>query len=261
MNDIMNDIKKITTNTDISFTIGKTIFHSKKITSTNKIILDNVDGIFSNGDVFFTDIQTKGVGRYNREWDSQKGGLYFSILFQKITDLQKFYKFIILIALAIKKQLEELSNDFTNFKIKWPNDIYYKDKKICGILSQTKIQGNEISLVIGVGININNQFSNKDNFRNPPISLKEILNKKSDVYLILQTLIKKFNYYYDEFLDDNFNNYLPDLNKSIYKKNEQINFTKSNKTISIKPLEFSQNGHLICEINGKRKLFSFGELE
>lgn len=257
----MNTIEKITTQLSDNLVIGKNIFHCKEITSTNAIMLDNVDRLFLNGDILIADVQTVGIGRYNRKWNSEKGGLYFSILFQQIDDLQKFYKFIILVALAVKEELEELTSDFNNFKIKWPNDIYYKDKKICGILTQTKIQGEINKLVIGIGININNTFSKKDIFRNIPIALKEIIHKKSDLQNISQQLIIKINYYYDEYIKDNFNNYLIRLNQSIYKRNEKIKFTKDGKSILVRPLEFAYNGCLICEVNGKRKLFSVGEIE
>ncbi len=257
----MNTIEKITTQLSDNLVIGKNIFHCKEITSTNAIMLDNVDRLFLNGDILIADVQTVGIGRYNRKWNSEKGGLYFSILFQQIDDLQKFYKFIILVALAVKEELEELTSDFNNFKIKWPNDIYYKDKKICGILTQTKIQGEINKLVIGIGININNTFSKEDIFRNIPIALKEIIHKKSDLQNISQQLIIKINYYYDEYIKDNFNNYLIRLNQSIYKRNEKIKFTKDGKSILVRPLEFAYNGCLICEVNGKRKLFSVGEIE
>lgn len=258
---LMNKIEKITLKKHNELAIGGNIYHCKEIISTNTIILDNADGIFSNGDILFADIQTEGVGRYNRKWDSQKGGLYFSILFQQVDDLQKFYRFVVLTALAVKEELEELTNDFQNFKIKWPNDIYYKDKKICGILTQTKIQGEKIRLVIGIGINVNNTFSRGTIFSNPPISLKEIVHKKSNVYNILQSLINKINYYYNEYNKDNFHKYLIRLNKSIYKRNEKIKFTKDDKTILVRPLEFSQNGYLVCEVNGQQELFSIGEIE
>jgi len=257
----MNTIEKITLKLSDNLVIGKNIFHCKEITSTNAIILDNADGLFSNGDILIADIQTSGIGRYDRKWNSEKGGLYFSILFQQIDDLQKFYKFIILVAFAIKEELEELTSDFNDFKIKWPNDIYYKDKKICGILTQTKIQGEKIKLVIGIGININNTFLKEDIFRNTPIALKEIIHKINDLQNISQQLIIKINYYYDEYIKDNFNNYLIRLNQSIYKRNKKIKFTKNGKSILVRPLEFAYNGCLICEVNGKRKLFSVGEIE
>ncbi len=257
----MSTIEKITLKLNNELNIGKNIYHCEETTSTNTIILDNTNGLFSNGDILFADTQTHGIGRYNRKWDSGRGGLYFSILFQQIDDLQKFYKFIVLIALAVKEELEELTNDFIHFKIKWPNDIYYKDKKICGILTQTKIKGENIKLVIGIGINVNNTFSRETIFRNSPIALKEIVHKKSNVYDILQLLINKINYYYDEYIKDNFDNYLVRLSQSIYKRNEKIKFTIAGKTILVRPLKFAQNGYLICEVNGQTKSFSIGEIE
>ena len=257
----MNIIEKFTTKLNDEFTIGKNIFHCEKTTSTNRIMLTNSNNLFATGDILFADIQTEGIGRYKRKWDSQKGGLYFSILFEQIDDLQNFYKFIILIALAVKEELEELTGDSKNFKIKWPNDIYYKDKKICGILTQTKIQGKKIKLAVGIGININNKFTKRDDFRNPPIALKEIIGKNLNLFTILKNLINKHNSYYNEFMNDNFGYYLSVLNASLYKQNKKIKFTQSGKTITIRPLEISHNGKLIAKTGGEKKLFSFGEIE
>lgn len=257
----MNKVEKIRLKSHNELTVGRNIYYCKKISSTNTVMLENKDGLFSSGDILIADTQTDGVGRYNRKWYSEKGGLYFSILFQQIDDLQKFYRFIVLIALAVKEELEKLTNDFANLTIKWPNDIYYKDKKICGILTQTKIKGENIKVVIGIGININNSFSKENIFRNPPIALKEIVYKQSNIFNIFQSLNNKINYYYDEYNKDNFHKYLLRLNKSIYNRNKKIKFTKDGKTIFVRPLEFAQNGYLICEVNGKKELFSIGEIE
>ncbi|MEA1986382.1 MAG: biotin--[acetyl-CoA-carboxylase] ligase [Candidatus Marinimicrobia bacterium] len=257
----MDTIKKIQINLNNQNIIGKNIYYTETITSTNTIMLNNSNKLFSNGDVLIAETQTAGLGRYNRKWDSIKGGLYFSMFFQQINDLQNFYKFIIFVAFAVKEELEKQTKDYKNFKIKWPNDIYYKDKKICGILSQSRIQREKIRLVIGVGININNIFSKKTEFNNPPISMKTILNKNVNIYAFLENLINKINFYYNEFTQNNFTNYLPLLNNSLYKKNKKIKLTKLGKTISIRPLEISHNGYLIGEIDGQKELFSFGEIE
>ena len=57
-----------------------------------------------------------------------------------------------MVGLAIRDTLEELYD--IDSKIKWPNDIFFKNKKLCGILIETKYENNLVKIIIGIGINV-----------------------------------------------------------------------------------------------------------
>ena len=113
-----------------------------------------------NGVVVCTKRQTAGRGRLGRKWESDKGGVYFSVLISAKNRAENLSAITAICAAAVKTALGK----YTECAIKWPNDIVSADgKKLCGILTKLKTEGNEISsLDIGIGINVNNEsFSDK----------------------------------------------------------------------------------------------------
>ena len=97
--------------------------------------------------------QTKGQGRFRRKWHSETGGLYFSqLLFPDISVKDKSAQMIMLVALAIARSLESLTNQ--KCELRWPNDIIFGGKKIGGVLCETKQE----ALIIGVGLNLNQTY-------------------------------------------------------------------------------------------------------
>ena len=98
-----------------------------------------------------------------------------------------------IVSLAIKEELDTYTTDIS---IKWPNDIYWKDKKICGMLIENDLMGRNISQSIaGVGININQEVfhSSAPN----PVSLFQITGKQYDIVKILENIIIRSQMYYE----------------------------------------------------------------
>ncbi|CAG4991968.1 Bifunctional ligase/repressor BirA [Dyadobacter sp. CECT 9275] len=136
--------------------IGKKVIYLPSCHSTNDIAAELVrGGMFSEGTVVITDEQTKGRGQRGSVWLSPPGeNLTFSLI---ITPEQVLIaeQFVIsqAVALGVSSYLKARGLDA---KIKWPNDIYIGQKKVCGTLIENSIQGNSIvSSVIGIGVNIN----------------------------------------------------------------------------------------------------------
>ena len=118
------------------------------IDSTNNYIREHLDEL-DNYSLVFAHHQTKGKGRITRSWYDDKNSITASLL---IKDVKGNVKHLSLIAAyATFKALKELDLDV---KIKWPNDKYIGDKKLCGILIETIIT-NKIDAIIGYGINSN----------------------------------------------------------------------------------------------------------
>ncbi len=136
---------------------GYTLFHTKEIDSTNSYFKREKDH-FKGDSILLADHQTAGRGREIRKWEDNKEDLLFS-LFSK-EDL----RFEILMPLAILRATRR--HHATSF-IKWPNDLYVEDKKLCGILIEKSYEKSSFhSQVIGVGIN----FSKKENL--PSIGMR-----------------------------------------------------------------------------------------
>lgn len=128
--------------------------------------------------------QTAGRGQKGNSWEAEAGkNLTFSLLIRKPNvDVKEQFYISEAVSLAIVDTLEKYA---TGFKIKWPNDIYYGDSKISGILIEHSLDGEGIDYtIIGVGLNINQQVfvSNAPN----PISLTHITGESYDLNLLTE---------------------------------------------------------------------------
>ncbi len=122
------------------------LLHIKYTDSTNEEVFRLKDKVKVP---FFVraDVQSGGRGRYGRVWISQEGGLWMTGLFKKKGNEDGF-KFMFGSALVVYKVLVGLG---VKARIKFPNDVYYLDKKLCGIL----VEERENLLAVGVGLNVN----------------------------------------------------------------------------------------------------------
>ena len=133
------------------------------------------------------DSQTKGKGQRGNSWESEAGkNLTFSIvLYPTALEARKQFCLSMLTALACHEALDNYTNGFS---IKWPNDIYWKDKKIGGILIENELEGEYIvQSIIGIGLNINQEvfYSDAPN----PVSLKQILNVDIDIQEVMMKVV------------------------------------------------------------------------
>ncbi|MDA7715264.1 biotin--[acetyl-CoA-carboxylase] ligase [Pelagibacteraceae bacterium] len=162
----------------------------QSVKSTNDVALKLVKNKYTKPTIISAIQQTKGRGTRGKKWISKKGNLFLSIFFEMKQEKINFKHFAILNAYLIKRIISKFSN---KIKIKWPNDLLFKKKKICGILQETVIIGKKNFLITGIGINTNSN-PNIQGFSST--SLKEITNKNIDNNKVLN-MIKKT---YEKFL-------------------------------------------------------------
>lgn len=137
-------------NTNLPFRLH--IFES--VASTNKTLweLSAVEPL--SGCVVIAAEQTAGRGQWGRSWVSQRDGLYLSFGFAPQLDINSGYQLTLATAWGIAEQLRKYGVDV---EIKWPNDLVLDNRKLGGILTETKVRAGKITqAVIGVGINWKN---------------------------------------------------------------------------------------------------------
>ena len=151
------------------------VIHFDEIDSTNNYLKNSY--ILLNDFTFVTaDYQSKGKGRNDRVWSSNKGeNLMFSFLIKNPALLRKYGALSLITAIEVAKLLE--AYNFKEVSIKWPNDVFINDKKVCGILLEGQILE---YLVIGVGLNVNQKIF-PDGLRRPATSLSLEMNKSFDI--------------------------------------------------------------------------------
>ena len=146
--------------------LGKDNFYYETIDSTQKEIWRRIENnTIKNGTIVIADIQTDGMGTHGRKWYTDySNNIAFSCYIECNCKIENMNGLTIQIANILQEIFEKLYNIKLN--IKEPNDLYYNGKKIGGILTESKVLGEDIRfLVIGIGINtsqtkFNNELEN-----------------------------------------------------------------------------------------------------
>jgi BirA family biotin operon repressor/biotin-[acetyl-CoA-carboxylase] ligase len=139
------------------------------------------------GFVLRTDFQSAGKGQPGNSWESEKGkNLLISVLlYPQHIAIDQLFVLSQLVSVAI---LRTLNSFCSGFSIKWPNDIYFGDKKIGGILIENSLQGSKLNTsIVGIGLNINQKTFRSD--APNPVSLRQITAKNQRRKNILQDVL------------------------------------------------------------------------
>lgn len=230
--------------------------------STNELLKSIADrDSVAEGYTVIAVSQTAGRGQIGAFWESQPGqNLTFSLLLRP-----EFIKAdqMFLVSKAISLGIVDYLNSFEEgFKIKWPNDIYYKDRKICGVLIENQLMGSNIVYsIVGIGLNINQEefISDAPN----PISLYNIIGRKLDLVSELPKLLNQIDVWY-QMLADGWQDKIDEAYFShLYRTDGQYPFRACDGqpfTGTISNVE--PNGRLsIVDNNGVTRSFLFKEVE
>lgn len=209
------------------------LYEVAEINSTNTYFKDNYDK-YSDKSILIALRQTAGRGRIDHVWVSEND-LTFSILFNSKQNYQ-------LPALAVLEALKEYNIDT---KIKWPNDIFYNNMKICGILIEDIYLDKFYASIVGIGINL----TDKEEF-----NVKN-LNKLYDIDKY--ELLSKIAINYDKISE------LNDLKRlKLYKENSLVLNKKIIYNGSIyNVIDINEDGSLKVEKDGILCDISYGDIE
>ncbi|MGC8764469.1 MAG: biotin--[acetyl-CoA-carboxylase] ligase [Brevinematia bacterium] len=229
------------------------IIYLKEVDSTNDYAKRNIANLNDRDYLIITDKQTKGRGRFDRVWESSEGkDLTFSLILHPAIEIKYFYNFTIMASLAVYETLKFLPEN-EKLKIKWPNDLYYENKKLCGILSEMISEEAILkSLIIGVGINVNS-ISRLQN----AISLHEITGKELDRHLLLSSFLKNFYHFYSG--KKEWEKIFAEWKKNLKNLGEIVKFRVHENTITGKFIDVSSDGTIVIETDSETLSFYSGE--
>lgn len=209
---------------------------------------------FNINTVVIANKQTKGRGKGNRTWISQKSNnLYMAISMDSSNKNINYFNYCFISAIVMAESLKELINVDVNLKIKWPNDILLNNKKICGILLENDLQRNVLIIGIGVNIDYSPVFDNKMLF--PPTNVKRegfIVNKDELIDIFLKKF-KKFDANNFTLIKDKLIKYFYNFGKEIVVKNDDREIVGVFKDID-------NDGSLILECDSVEKKFFSGDV-
>lgn len=237
------------------------IIHIEETASTNSylkelLLTQNI----AEGTIVFAHHQTAGRGQRGNSWEAEEGkNLTFSmVLYPTFVIVKEQFILSQLVSLGIKAVLDKYTSHIT---IKWPNDIYWRDQKICGILIENTLGGGVLSsCVIGIGINVNQTefLSDAPN----PVSLKMITGKDCLLEELLVVIRDRILGYYRMLRGGDEEFIVKAYKSSLFRKEGYYRYSDREKEFDAKIVDVRPSGHLVLEtLEGEIRTFAFREVK
>lgn len=239
--------------------LGKIVHFLPQCHSTNEEAQKLLKNKKTNeGEIVITETQLGGKGQRGNTWESEPGkNLTFSIIlkpcFIKISDQFSLH---IVTSLAIYDSLYSILGK--KLKIKWPNDIYYEDRKLGGILIENSIRANSIeNSIIGIGLNINQtEFSIVK-----ATSLAEICLQNFDLNDILESILLNLEKRYLKVKQNRIEQLFDHYRLRMYRYQTQHSFKDTSGSFKGKIINIDKSGQLMIETDDQIRSYSFKEVE
>ncbi len=190
--------------------------------------------------------QEKGRGRFGREWSSQAGGLYMTlVLKEKNLDNIKYLTFIA--AVSVARAICKIAG--LDAKVKWPNDVLIGHKKACGILTET-ISGKENYALVGIGLNVNQKKFPKSIMRNST-SLRIESSKNYDIKKTSKLIIDEFNNLYPYYDKRNYRKIIDVWKKYSHTLGKMVKAKTLSGNYTGKAVDVDEECNLILRLNDR----------
>ena len=226
---------------DMSFPVP--LIHISETNSTNsylQTLCAKQQGVAAFTTVV-ADFQTSGRGQRGNSWESEpKKNLLFSfVLFPDFLEARRQFLISQIVSLAIKEELDSYADDFS---IKWPNDIYWKDK------------------ISGIGINVNQEVfhSTAPN----PVSLRQITGKQYDIFEILKNIMLRIQSDYELLRNGDTELIAHRYEKALFRKEGMHRYKDADGEFFARIICVEPEGKLILEDDAQKKRgYMFKEVE
>lgn len=228
--------------------LGHPFLCFRQLTSTNDMAKELATRGAREGTVIIAETQTRGRGRLARKWISPTGGLWLSIILRPKTEPKHTPKLTLMVSVAVAKTISKLFQ--LRAEIKWPNDVLIEGKKVCGILTEAKTEGETLDFVV-VGVGINGNFNVDDlptHLQDSSTTLKEELKKEIDRENMLCTLLEEIESSYHLFLNGKFDTILDEWRGLASFLGSYVQVVSSGEMIEGQAIDIDENGALIVEL-------------
>jgi BirA family biotin operon repressor/biotin-[acetyl-CoA-carboxylase] ligase len=227
------------------------IVHINETDSTNRWLKENGEGEM----VVVAGYQTAGKGCGTNSWESERGkNLTFSMLIhpEGIPANRQFH-ITEAVSVALCETLEAYI--YNKVEIKWPNDIYVGDQKICGVLIENRLQGTEIKeSIIGIGLNVNQREFKSD--APNPVSLYQLSDLETDLDELLIKFLTEFDSAYQCVTTP------IAYRQRLYRKGKEALYRDQAGTFKAKLMNVSSDGRLLLvDQDNHERCYAFKEIE
>jgi len=234
-----------------------TVHQFNELESTNKTAFEMAESrkIFDR-EIILADSQSAGKGRQSRVWSSPQGNLYFSLVLQPQLPAQKIAQISFVAITALRLMAEALA---TNQKIqnKWPNDLLINEKKVAGLLLESKIsQQNCEFVILGIGLNI---ASNPDQTIFPADNLKNF-GIEITPEIALKNFLNEFEKLYENYLNFGFAGIRKLWLAKAFRLNEKITARNGDEKFEGDFADLDEEGNLILKIGNITKIIAAADI-
>ena len=203
--------------------------------------------------VVVAEFQTAGRGCGTNTWESERGqNLLFSVLLhpRQVPATQQF-RISMAVSVAISEALEQYIGDVS---IKWPNDIYWRNGKICGILIEHTLKGQTIkNSIVGVGLNVNQREFRSD--APNPVSLWQITGQTTDRDALLHDIMQRLGRLLDA-------DVRPSYLSRLYRRRGFHPYVDGQGAFMAEIAEVRDDGRLVLiDEDGRERTYAFKEVQ
>ena len=234
------------------------VCHYKETDSTNAVARAMAREGADEGTIIIADRQTAGRGRLGREFFSYDGGIYMSLILRPSVSLADTLFITCAAAVAAAGTIEK--NLSKKALIKWVNDIYVDDKKVCGILTEGAVNSKMQSLdyaIIGVGINL---FEPEGDF--PPELTRAAALTSTKTEGLKEKIIGEFaKNFFAHYVNLNEREFMQEYARRSYLDGKEIVFEHDEKKESATAVKIDRNGALIVRVGGENITLSSGDVQ
>ena len=229
----------------------------EKINSTNdylKYFMDKNKTL----EICLAEMQTKGKGRFNRQWHSPFGqNIYFSLLYPFKKDVSELSGLSLVLGLAVCQAIQAVCST-QSLHVKWPNDVVIGNQKISGNLIEIQAESHSVcQAILGIGINVNMKDANKKEINQSWSSLQNLTGHYYDRNILCASLINYLLKYLKRFEQKGLTDFIVEWKSKDYLLNQSVQLICNKKKFEGIGAGINEQGHLLLKLpDGKIHAFS-----
>lgn len=237
------------------------VWYFGSLSSTQNVMKDLAKKGAPEGSLVLGETQTAGKGRTARSWLSPPGkGLYFSLLLRPQLPPGHVQILNLIAGVAVCRGILHCTS--LSCVLKWPNDVLWENKKVCGILSEAASDSDSIRYaVVGIGINVNTDIEDfPPEIRDLAISLGSILGSSLSRKDLLLAVYKEFMKEYGVMSSQGSEAFLRSYRSHCATLGKEISLSFQGEPLRGRAEDITEEGSLVVNIHGERRTFHSGEV-
>lgn len=233
----------------------------EEVDSTNRYLKQLAVAGEQEGTVIIANRQSAGRGRLGRSFFSpEEQGIYMSVLLRPEIELERSVLITSMAAVVVARAIERVSGLRT--QIKWVNDVYINQKKVCGILTEAGIHpetGNLDYAVLGIGVNVG-KMEFPEELQSIATSVCNESDRPVTKEMLMEEILKELEYWYPALEDGSFLKESRERSILLGKEILVVDAGVEHSSYTARAIDLDDMGHLIVEREGKTEVLNSGEV-